>query len=70
MGGDTTKYICDYHWTGNKDKTLRTLLVGGGASDGAGAGLGCFGSGSGVSDAWTRFGFRSVSGFVSFSSDK
>ena len=70
MGGDTTKYICDYHWTGGKDRTLRTLFVGGNASDGAGAGLGRFRSGSGVSDAWATFGFRSVSGFMSFSSDK
>ena len=70
MGGDTTKYICDYHWTGSKDKTLRTLLVGGRANDGANAGLGRFDSSGGVSGAWTDIGFRSVSGFVSFSSDK
>lgn len=70
MGGATTKYICDYHWTGGKDKTLRTLLVGGDADDGAEAGLGGFRSGSGVSDAWADVGFRSVSGFLSFSSDK
>lgn len=70
MGGDTTKYICDYHWTGGKDKTLRTLIVGGYATTGAGAGLGYFGSPYGVSYAWTIVGFRSVSGFMSFSSDK
>lgn len=70
MGGDTTKYICDYHWTGGKDKTLRTLLVGGSAHYCAGAGLGGFRSADGVSGAWTTVGFRSVSGFVSFSSDK
>lgn len=70
MGGDTTKYICDYHWTGGKDKTLRTLIVGGDAHYGAAAGLGGFGSLNGVSAAWTNVGFRSVSGFVSFSSDK
>ena len=70
MGGDTTKYICDYHWTGSKGKTLRTLLVGGGALYGALAGLGGFGSYDGVSNAWTTVGFRSVSGFMSFSSDK
>ena len=70
MGGDTTKYICDYHWTGDKNKTLRTLLVGGDAVAGASAGLGGFGSANGVSNAWARFGFRSVSGFLSFSSDK
>lgn len=70
IGGDTTKYICDYHWTGSKDKTLRTLFVGGGAYHGASAGLGDFDSAGGVSGAWTLVGFRSVSGFVSFSSDK
>ena len=70
MGGDTTKYICDYHWTGGKDRTLRTLLVGGYAANGANAGLGLFYSGGGVSHAWTTVGFRSVSGFLSFSSDK
>ena len=70
MGGDTTKHICDYHWTGNKDKTLRTLLVGGNAHDGAYAGLGGFHSSGGVSFAWSHVGFRSVSGFLSFSSDK
>jgi hypothetical protein len=70
MGGDTTKYICDYHWTGGKNKTLRTLVVGGRADGGAGAGLGSFYSHGGVSHAWASVGFRSVSGFVSFSSDK
>lgn len=70
MGGDTTKYICDYHWTGDKNKTLRTLVVGGDADDGANAGLGCFNSTGGVSDAQAVVGFRSVSGFMSFSSDK
>ena len=70
MGGDTTKYICDYHWTGGKDRTLRTLVVGGNAGDGAYAGLGRFYSIGGVSDAWAAVGFRSVSGFLSFSSDK
>lgn len=70
MGGNTTQYICDYHWTGGKDKALRALLVGGGANDGTGAGLGTFYSAYGVSGAWTRIGFRSVSGFMSFSSDK
>lgn len=70
MGGGTTQYICDYHWTGNKDKTLRTLLVGGRAYTGAHAGLGGFCSNVGVSYAWSYVGFRSVSGFLSFSSDK
>ena len=70
MGGNTTQYICDYHWTGSKDKTLRTLFVGGSAFYGSDAGLGYFDSYDGVSSAWANVGFRSVSGFLSFSSDK
>ena len=70
MGGDVTKYICDYHWVGNKDKTLCTLLVGGHASSRAAVGLGYFRSFCNVHNAWTNGGFRSVSDFVSFSSDK
>ena len=67
-GGDSTKYICDYYWV-NYDDTPETLIVGGCASDGSGAGLGGFTSYIGVSSAWTTLGFRSVSGFLSFSSD-
>ena len=70
MGGNTTQYICDYHWAGGKDKTLRTLLVGADANSSADAGLGRFHSTDGVSGAWMTIGFRSVSGFLSFSSDK
>ena len=70
MGGDGTVGKCDYHWTGSKDASLRTLLVGGDASSGANAGLGDFHSRAGVSISSASIGFRSVSGFVSFSSDK
>lgn len=66
MGGNTTQYKCDYHWTGGKNATLRTLLVGGRAHHGADAGLGAFYSILGVSSSRTNFGFRSVSRFVSF----
>lgn len=38
-------------------------VVGGAAHDGAGAGLGGFGSGRGVSTSWNDVGFRSVSRF-------
>lgn len=61
MGGDATKYICDYHWTGSKDKNLRTLLMGGCANYGVTAGLGYFYSSGGVSDVWAGVSFRSVS---------
>lgn len=67
MGGNTTTYKCDYHWTGAKDKTLRALFVGGNAYYGANAGLGAFCSYNGVSYSWAYVGFRSVSSFVSFS---
>lgn len=67
MGGNTTQYICDCHWTESEDKTLRTLLVGGSANRSTAVGLGGFHSSDGVSIAWATFGFRSVSGF---SSDK
>lgn len=65
IGGDATKYKCDYHWVGSHNTTLRTLLVGGGAHDGSPAGLGYLHSSSGVSYAWAYLGFRSVSSFVS-----
>lgn len=61
MGGNTTQYKCDYHWTGSKNTTLRTLLLGGGADNGAVAGLGGFHSGAGVAVSNAGVGFRSVS---------
>lgn len=67
VGGDTTKYKCDGHWTGSKDTSLKTLIVGGNATLSESAGLGYFNSGYGVSDTWASIGFRSVSAFVSFS---
>lgn len=70
MGGNTTTYKCDYHWTGVKNATLRALFVGGGANTGASAGLGGFNSCYAVSVSWTDVGFRSVSRFVSFSSQE
>lgn len=66
MGGNTTQYKCDYHWTGGKNTTLRTLLVGGSANNGTNAGLGYFSSNGGVSGSWAYVGFRSVSSFMSF----
>ena len=67
VGGDTTKYKCDYHWAGSKYTSLRTLLVGGYALYGTYAGLGNFYSGDGVSHSSTYISFRSVSTFMSFS---
>lgn len=65
MGGDATQGKCDYHWTGGKNTSLRTLLVGGCAVNGSSAGLGSFYSDNGVSASSTHIGFRSVSSFMS-----
>ena len=67
VGGDTTEYKCDYHWPSFENTSLKTLLVGGSAGGGAGAGLGTFYSRAGVSCSDAPVGFRSVSAFVSFS---
>lgn len=61
IGGSATTYMCDYHWTGNADATLRTLRVGGTAGDGSAAGLGALNSTDGVSFSKTAVGFRLVS---------
>jgi hypothetical protein len=52
VGGGSTTYMCDYHYTGNKDASLRTLLLGGSA--------GCFASGFGVGFSGTDVGFRTL----------
>lgn len=70
MGGDTTKYICDYHQVGNKDNTIRTIFVNGSSRGGAICGLGYLDSSNSVGTKWEPFGFRSVSNFVPFPSDK
>lgn len=57
-GGNTTQYKCDYHWIDNATG-LRTLILGGSANSGGGAGLGGFYSRYGVGDAHANFGFRS-----------
>lgn len=70
IGGDTTKYICDYHLAGQRSNRPRMLVVGGGASDRHDAGLGYFCSAFDGNVANQNLGFRTVSGFVSFPSDK
>lgn len=57
-GGNTTQYKCDNHWTIASTR-LRTLILGGLASDGGTAGLGFFASAAGVGDAGAYIGFRS-----------
>lgn len=60
VGGSTTTYICDYHYCNASSTALRTLLVGGGANRGGGAGLGFFGSNDGVGYAGSHVGFRTL----------
>lgn len=60
VGGSATTYMCDYHWCNTASTSLRTLVVGGGASDGGGAGLGCFYSGNGVGYVYSHVGFRTL----------
>lgn len=67
VGGNATRYKCDYHQSGAKNTFLSTLVVGGGADNDASAGLGYFRSYYGGSHSGAYFGFRSVSAFVSFS---
>ena len=57
-GGNTTQYKCDYHWTGSKNTTLRTLLLGGDAANNGNAGLGYFYSYHGVGASLAYVGFR------------
>ena len=70
VGGDITEYKCDYHSASFENTSLRTLVVGGAAFNGANAGLGGFISGGDVSLSNKLIGFWSVSAFVSFPSDK
>ena len=67
MGGSTTKYICDYHYTENVEEIPSTLLVGGCADVGTFAGLGTFSSDVGVFNTYMSIGFRSVSNFMPLS---
>lgn len=64
VGGSATTYICDYHYCNASSTTLRTLLVGGRASLGSAAGLGCFYSTIGIRDAYTFVGFRTLNKVV------
>ena len=65
MGGNMTKYICDFHSTGNKNAILRTLIVGGCSPYNFNSGLCFFYSGSAIDYFSSFIGFRSVSDFVS-----
>lgn len=58
--GSESTYKCDYHSCNANSIENRTLLVGGDASDGGRAGLGCFYSAAGVGVAAAHVGFRSL----------
>lgn len=60
VGGSATTYMCDYHWCNAASTSLRTLIVGGGAANGGGAGLGDFHSYSGVGSVSSSVGFRTL----------
>lgn len=59
-GASATTYICDYHSCNATSTELRTLLVGGRANNGGGAGLGSFASGNDVGNAFSLVGFRTL----------
>lgn len=60
VGGSATTYMCDYHWCNAASTSLRTLIVGGRATDGGLAGLGCFDSYYGVGYVYSHVGFRTL----------
>ena len=64
VGGSATTYMCDYHYCNASSTALRTLIVGGRASTGSIAGLGCFYSHIGVGAADTYVGFRTLNKVV------
>lgn len=64
VGGSTTTYMCDYHYCNASSTALRTLFVGGSASYGGAAGLGCFRSVYGVGAADATVGFRTLNKVV------
>lgn len=64
VGGSPTTYMCDYHYCNASSTILRTLFVGGNASDGGYAGLGCFNSNNGFSLAYSHVGFRTLNKVV------
>lgn len=65
VGGSATTYMCDYHYCNASSTALRTLFVGGDATNGGTAGLGSFHSYyGGVGTAATVVGFRTLNKVV------
>lgn len=70
IGGDSTQYICDYYNASVIDDTFyQSVIVGGSASHGSKAGLGCFYINN-MGNVYGTCCFRTVSNSVSFPSDK
>lgn len=64
VGGSATTYICDYHWCNAASTSLRTLMVGGNAVNGGGAGFGSFNSYSEVGIVYSTVGFRTLNRII------
>lgn len=64
VGGSATTYMCDYHWCNTASTSLRTLIVGGRANADGNAGLGGFGSDSGVGAVGSNVGFRTLNRII------
>lgn len=64
VGGSATTYMCDYHWCNAASTSLRTLMVGGRAYNGGGAGLGSFASYYGVGFVFSTVGFRTLNRII------
>ena len=64
VGGSVTTYMCDYHYCNASSTALRTLIVGGHATNSGLAGLGCFNSNHGVGGAFAYVGFRTLNKVV------
>ena len=62
VDGGATAYHCDYYYVDYND-TPETLLVGGGADSGSGAGLGYFSCSTAVGYGGPHFGFRTLNFF-------
>ena len=59
VGGGSTQFFCDYHYTNiPTSETLRGVLFGGRATNGAAAGLAYADSSSAPSFSYTHFGSR------------
>lgn len=68
--GDVTQYTCNVNFAENPDDTLCKLIIGGTAETGYGSGLGRFESRASSYRIHSTEGYRTVSSFVSFPSDK